>query len=264
MMRLDLQNVGVDFAVYQLAARSLKKTVFQQTVGGLIAKRPDNSKTVINALRDVNLTVNDGDRLALIGHNGAGKTTILRVMAGIYAPTQGRILRDGGAMPLFDVGLGIDDEASGYENIMLRGLTMGLNQKEIRAKTEEIADYTGLGDFLALPVRTYSSGMLLRLLFAIATCSEREIILMDEWLSAGDAEFEAKANARLEALIDRSRALVFASHSLDRLREICNRAALMVSGRVVAQGSVDEIADLYLHGNSHAETQPGEVEPQAV
>jgi lipopolysaccharide transport system ATP-binding protein len=242
---LRMSNVSVDFTLYQLAARSLKKSLIRGAVGGMIGRRADNGMAVVRSLDGIDLTLREGDRLALLGHNGAGKTTILRVMAGIYQPTGGTIESRGRAIPLFDIGLGIDDEATGLQNITLRGVMMGLSLREIKEKTPEIIEFSGLGDYLHLPVRTYSSGMMLRLLFAIATSVHAEILLLDEWLSAGDAEFERKADQRLESLIESANVLVFASHSMERLRKMCNRAILLNAGQIMVSGPVDEVIDFY-------------------
>ena len=201
MAKIELNNVGVDFVLYEMSARSFKKTAFRTAVGGFISNKDDSSKTTIRALQDIFLSLKDGDRLALIGPNGAGKTTLLRVLAGIYYPTSGSISTEGNTVPLFDIGLGMDDEATGYENIMLRGLLMGLNRKEIEERVSEISDFSGLGDFLHLPVRTYSSGMSLRLLFSIATAVNSDILLMDEWIAVGDADFIERANERLHGVV---------------------------------------------------------------
>lgn len=245
MAKIELKNVGVDFVLYETSARSLKKTAFRTAVGGFITNKQDSSKTTVRALQDISLTLNDGDRLALIGPNGAGKTTLLRVLAGIYYPTSGSIAIEGQCVPLFDIGLGLDDEATGYENITLRGLLMGLDRKEIDARIQEISTFSGLGEFLHLPVRTYSSGMTLRLLFSIATSVHSDILLMDEWIAMGDAEFIERANKRLHNVVERSKILAFASHNPDYLRAACNKAILLEGGCVVAAGGVDEVLDHY-------------------
>jgi ABC-type polysaccharide/polyol phosphate transport system ATPase subunit len=245
MVKIELQNVGVDFVLYETSARSLKKTAFRTAVGGFIANKDDGSKTTIRALQDISFTLNEGDRLALIGPNGAGKTTLLRVLAGIYYPTSGSVSIQGQCVPLFDISLGLDDEATGYENIMLRGLVMGLDRKEIEKRVEEISEFSGLGEFLHLPVRTYSSGMTLRLLFSIATSVNSDILLMDEWIAMGDADFIERANQRLHGVVSRSKILAFASHNPDYLRAVCNRAVLLEGGRIVAEGSVDDVLKHY-------------------
>src|SRR5262249_10715165 len=173
----------------------------------------------------------------------AGKTTMLRVMAGIYEPVSGAVSVDGHVAPLFDVALGIDPDSSGYENIRLRGLYLGLSRSEIKAKTDEIAEFTELGAFLSLPLRTYSLGMRARLAFAISTCIEPEILLLDEVVGAGDAAFIAKARQRLEALVARAGILVLASHSDSLVRQFCNKAILLDQGSVVATGPISEVME---------------------
>jgi ABC-2 type transport system ATP-binding protein len=245
MESITLQDVGVDFVLYHGSSRSLKKSFMRTTVGGLIGNRPQDDRTVVRALNHISLSLKTGDRLALIGQNGAGKSTLLRVLAGIYQPTAGKIAVEGRRVPLFDIALGADEEATGRENIVLRGLLMGLTRAEIDERIDEIGEFSELGDFLDLPCKTYSSGMMLRLLFSIATSLGGEILLMDEWIAAGDEKFLARANQRLRSLVERSSILVLASHSTELLRSICNRAVLLNAGGVVGTGTVDEMLDLY-------------------
>lgn len=242
---LSLNSVDIDFPIYQGSDRLFRKAVMHSTVGGWLGKSDRSGRIVVRGLSKVNVEVRSGDRLALLGHNGAGKTTLLRCMAGIYHPTAGSVTHLGDRVPLFDIRLGFDDEASGYENIKLRGLLMGLKPSEIEKKIQDIADFSGLGDFLNLPVRTYSSGMALRLLFSIATSIDPDILLMDEWIATGDQEFLTRANKRLRELVDRSHILVLASHDLDLLESCCNRALLMQGGRVIFDGAVREAVDRY-------------------
>jgi lipopolysaccharide transport system ATP-binding protein len=240
MPYVTFDRVGVDFTIYQNSARSWRRTLFRATVGGMTGTSPDKGRIIVRALHGINLDLRSGSRLALLGHNGAGKTTLLRALAGIYHPTEGQIETSGRTVPLFDIGLGFDEEASGYENIMLRGLLMGFNRADIDRRTEEIAEFSGLGEFLNMPIRTYSSGMTMRLMFSIATSIEADILLMDEWIATGDREFLAKAEVRLDKLIDRSHILVFASHSMEILHRLCNRGVVMRGGHIVFEGSVDE------------------------
>lgn len=242
---LRLDRVGIDFPIYQASARLLRKTLLQTAVGGFIRESEERGHVVVRALRDITLDIGSGERVALLGHNGAGKTTLLRAMAGIYAPTSGSVNVSGRRMPLFDLGPGLDEEASGYENILLRGLLIGQRRPDIERKVDDIAAFSGLGDFLDLPIRTYSSGMMLRLLFSIATSLEAEILLMDEWLGSGDQEFVAKANQRLYELIDRSHILLFASHNLVLLEKLCNRALVLEGGQIVFDGPVKKAIALY-------------------
>lgn len=240
MVSVTLEDVSVEFPIYGGGSRSLKKTLMRMGTGGRIA-RDAGDRICVQALREVSFRIDHGDRVGLVGPNGAGKTTLLRVLAGVYEPTRGIVRCDGQVAPLFDATLGMDMEATGYENIILRGLFLGLSPREMQSRTEEIAAFTELEDYLAMPVRTYSTGMMLRLAFAVSTCIEPEILLMDDWIAAGDAHFLKKAERRMETLIDRSRILVIASHSTDLIRRICTKTVLLDQGKVVSIGQVDEL-----------------------
>ena len=200
---------------------------------------------MVQALRGLKLSLEHGDRLGLVGHNGAGKTTLLRTMAGVYKPMHGVVSAKGRVIPLFDVGLGIDPEATGYENIYLRGALLGMRRREIDAVKDEIAEFTELGDYLDVPVRTYSSGMTLRLAFAVSTCVSPDILLMDEFLAVGDAHFLHKAEERLNRMISRAGIMVFASHSTELIRRLCNKVAWIDAGRVRALGAPAEVLGKY-------------------
>src|SRR5262249_1177082 len=245
MAYIKLNSINVDFTIYQAAARSWRRTLFRTAVGGLINTSADSGLILVRALQGIDLDLQDGCRLALLGHNGAGKTTLLRTIAGIYHPTAGRISAEGRRVPLFDLGLGFDEEATGIENIMLRGLLMGLKRAEIEKKVPEIAEFSDLGEFIDLPVRTYSSGMMLRLMFAIATNVEADVLLMDEWIATGDQDFIDKANLRLNTLIDQSRILVLASHNLELLQNLCNRGVVLDGGRLVFDGPINAAIEHY-------------------
>jgi ABC-2 type transport system ATP-binding protein/lipopolysaccharide transport system ATP-binding protein len=247
MALIRLDHVSVNFPIYDTSHRLLRTQILAVSTGGRIGTDA-RQRISIQALTDVSLSVEHGDRLALVGHNGAGKTTLLRVMAGIYEPTIGSVDINGRAVPIFDLGVGMDPESSGYENIVFRGLYLGLSRTEIRAKTEEIAAFTELGSFLNMPLRTYSAGMHARLAFAISTCIEPEILLLDETIAAGDAAFQQKARRRIEDVIARTGILVFASHAEDLIRNICNKAVLLEHGRVIAIGSVDDVFARYKAG----------------
>jgi ABC-2 type transport system ATP-binding protein len=250
MASILLDQVSVSFPIYDAKSRSIKKRVLVAAGRGRIATGEDNH-VVIRALERVSIKIEHGDRVGLIGRNGAGKTTLLRVMAGIYEPPSGAVEVEGRVAPLFDIGMGMDPESSGYENILLRGLYLGLRKAEIRAKIDEIAEFTELGELLEMPLRTYSAGMFARLAFAISTSIDPEILLLDEGIGAGDEAFLEKAKLRLDALINRARILVLASHSDVLIRRLCNRAILMQNGQVVASGSTDEMLDRY-HGKTSA------------
>lgn len=248
---LSLNAVDIDFPIYQGTDRLFRKALMHSTVGGWLGRSEQSGRIVVRGLSNVSVEVRSGERIALLGHNGAGKTTMLRCMAGIYYPTAGSVTHLGNRVPLFDIGLGFDDEASGYENILLRGLLMGFKRAEIERKVNDIADFSGLGDFLNLPVRTYSSGMTMRLLFSIATSIDPDILLMDEWIATGDQEFLERADKRLRELVDRSHILVLASHNLDLLRSCCNRGLLMQGGRVAFDGPVSEAIEVYRSTVNH-------------
>lgn len=245
MTAVVLENVHVDFPIYG-AQRSLRKALFARATGGLIAHEgTHHNQVVIKALNGVSLTLKDGDRIGLVGHNGAGKSTLLKVIAGIYEPIAGRVLAQGRITPMFDAMPGLDSEDTGYENIITSGLLFGMTREEIESKIPEIEEFSELGEYLALPVRTYSTGMVTRLSFALATSLEPGILLMDETIGAGDARFADRAARRMNEFIGRSRILVLASHSNAIIKSICNKAALMKAGQILAVGSVDEILDQY-------------------
>ena len=241
---LSLENVSLEFPVYNTHARSLKRSLLHMTTGGRIGLS-GNDLVVVRSLSDISLELVHGDRVALLGHNGAGKTTLLRVLAGAYEPTGGIVRRTGRVAALFDLMLGMDPEATGEENITIRAMLMGLSRGQIVEKRQAIAAFTELGDYLQMPIRTYSSGMLLRLGFGISTSIDPDILLMDEWLAAGDAAFLAKAQARLEELIGNTGILVLASHSIGLIKRICNKAVWMEKGVVRQFGEVGEVSDAY-------------------
>jgi len=231
--RIELKDVCIDLPVFGAHSRSLKNRLISAATGGRLAK--EAGVTLVRALSHVTLELRPGDRVGLWGHNGAGKTTLLRVLAGAYAPTHGTVHVDGEVTSLIDLALGMEPEATGYENIALRLMMMGRNPQVARHITDEVERFSGLGEFLELPIRTYSSGMMMRLAFAISTSVEPEILLMDEWLSVGDQEFVAKAEGRLEELLTRTQILVIASHSREMLERRCNRILQLDHGTVTEE-----------------------------
>jgi len=225
----------------------LKKTLLH--MAGARSLTRDHNRIVVQALADISLYIDHGERVGLVGHNGAGKTTLLRVLAGVYEPSAGRIAVDGKVSTLLDASLGLNPEATGYENILLRGLYMGLHPREIRTLAPAIADFTELGDFLHMPVRTYSAGMMIRLGFAVATATKPEILLMDEWLLAGDAQFLDKARQRIDTFVSQSQILVLASHSLEVIRKWCRKVVWLEGGRVILAGNAEPVLSRYVQSS---------------
>ncbi len=240
---LSLESVSVEFHIYNSSGRSLKKQLMRASSGSRISA--DAGHVVVQALKNLSLSVQHGDRMGLIGQNGAGKTTLLRVMAGVYEPTHGAVRANGRVTPLFDVGLGIDPEATGYENIYLRGALLGLRRAEIDDAKDDIAEFTELGDYLDVPVRTYSSGMTLRLAFAISTCVSPEILLLDEFLAVGDAHFLHRAEERLNRMISRAGIMVLASHSSELIERLCNKVVWIDAGQIRESGAPAGILSAY-------------------
>jgi len=230
---ISAQGLSVEFPIYENSHRSLKKTVLNLSTGGRIGSDAGRHP-VVTALDCLTFEINHGERVGLVGHNGSGKTTLLRVLSGVYAPVKGGLQSKGKIASLLDVSMGLDPDATGFENIYLRGLMDGLKPSVIRSRVDEIADFTDLGNYLNLPVRTYSSGMMLRLAFAISTSVDADILVMDEWLSVGDAEFNVKAAARLDSLVSRAAILVIASHDANLISRICTRKLHLEHGRILS------------------------------
>ncbi len=243
MAHIRLSNVCVDYPIYNVEGRSLKKQFLHLTTGGRL--RSENSKCIVRSLDNLTLNIEHGDRVGLLGHNGAGKSTLLRVLANIYEPTTGSIDSLGRVSSLFNVTLGFDSDATGYENITIRSILQGMSKSEIQQKIQEIADFTELGDYLNMPIRTYSSGMQLRLAFAVATAVHPEILLIDEVVGAGDANFMAKAKIRMNNLIDRASIVVLAVHDTEMLKQFCNKLVLLDAGKLVFYGDINEGLDFY-------------------
>jgi len=237
MAAIKLNDVSVEYPVPHLQNRSFVGAVKKAAVGGLI--KPEKVLR-IRALDHVTASLQDGDRLGLLGRNGAGKTTLLKVMAAILPPTEGHVRVEGRISPLISMMLGLDNEASGYENIRIRGRLMGFSEAEIAEMTPEIAAFTELEDYLQLPLKTYSSGMRMRLTFAASTAFRPEVLLLDEWLGTGDLEFRDKAARRLRALIDQSGIFVFASHSRDLHKRVSNKGAVLERGKLLFFGDIEE------------------------
>ncbi|WP_299453896.1 ABC transporter ATP-binding protein [uncultured Pigmentiphaga sp.] len=231
-MHIRLNNVSVRFPIYDAKQRSFKQTVLNVATGGRILES-SRGPAQVEALKDISLDIKEGDRVALLGHNGSGKTTLLRVLAGVYAPVQGTISVRGKVTSLLDSMLGMDGDATGFENIKLRALFLGIKPNEINRLVDDIVEFSELGDFLNLPVRAYSSGMVLRLAFAISTSVRPEILLMDEWISVGDERFRQKAAERLESFVNDAGILVMATHDMELANKICDKVVRLEHGRIV-------------------------------
>ena len=239
MIEIKLTNLSVDFPIYQASARSIKKEFLTIATGGKIVSGK-NETMVVRALSNLNIDIVEGERVNLIGHNGSGKSTLLRTLAGVYKPTAGRITTTGRIGTLLDSFIGIDLDATGVENITARGLCLGLTIADINSKIAEVAEFSQLGAFLELPMRTYSAGMQTRLAFSISTLIRPDILLLDEGISAGDASFIQRASARLNSFISKAGILVLASHDVSLARRLCNRAIVLTHGSVVFDGSLEE------------------------
>jgi ABC-type polysaccharide/polyol phosphate transport system ATPase subunit len=257
MLSIVGKDIRVQFPIYDLHMRSLKHTfglgqitkglnrlTSREKVGGQIGTG-ETGRVVIKALDGVSFEIHEGDRIGLLGHNGSGKTTLLRTLAGIYEPVSGVVRTRGRVVPLFDLQLGMDHDATGIENIWMRGKLLGLTTQQIKDALGDIAEFTELGDYLSMPIRTYSAGMMVRLAFAISTAITPEILILDEMIGAGDAAFVARADLRLKDFIDQAGILVLASHSMPMLRQWCNKAMLLESGKLIAYGPLEDVVARY-------------------
>ncbi|SRR5579871_2143735 len=240
MARIELEHVNLTFRVRQERGIRLKDFILKRMF--LPSRNPIME---VRALQDINLHLSQGDRLGFIGHNGAGKSTILKLLAGIYQPTSGRRFVEGRISSLFDIALGFEGEASGWENIAYRSYLQGETPASVRAKKMAIAEFSELGDFLNMPVRYYSAGMMVRLAFSIATAIEPEILLVDEVLSVGDLAFQNKARERMREMMAKAHLMVVVSHDLESLSQICNRAVWLDHGRIHLMGTCAEVIAAY-------------------
>jgi ABC-2 type transport system ATP-binding protein len=239
LVAVVLNDVGVDIPIFDVSRASLKKALLGRALGGRF--REAGSHVTVTALKNITLEARDGDRIALVGNNGSGKSTLLRVMSKVYPPTSGTVKIVGSVAPMFDASLGMNWEATGLENIQIAGTIWGMTRAQIRNSIDDITEFTELGDFLKVPVRTYSAGMMMRLAFAIATSRDPEILLIDEVISAGDALFFEKAFARLENLAARSRIVIIAAHNDIILRRLCDKAIWLGDGRLCEYGDIESV-----------------------
>jgi ABC-type polysaccharide/polyol phosphate transport system ATPase subunit len=246
MARITLENVSLTFQLRKSGRITLKeflvRQMFREKVNPLIS---------VPALQDIDLNLHEGERWGIIGANGSGKSTLLKTIAGVYPPTQGRRHVEGKISSLFEINLGFEPDATGWENMFYRGYLQGETPKSVRAKMKPIAEFSELGEFLNVPVRYYSSGMQVRLAFSIATAIEPEILLVDEVLAVGDMAFQEKAARRMKEMMGRARLIVMVSHDLKSISQLCERGIWMDHGRIRRAGPMDEVIEAYtdyVHG----------------
>jgi ABC-2 type transport system ATP-binding protein len=255
LIAINAHDIDVEFPIYGQRHRSLRNFMVPKAlrarralpaaaVGGAIEAEL-SGKVVIKAINHLSFSLHEGDRLGIIGHNGAGKTTLLRTLAGVYEPTRGRLSISGMVTPMFSLSDGMDQDATGYENIWLRSVVLGFSRSVIARHIDDIAEFSELGDYLNMPIRTYSSGMLVRLGFAIATALDPQILVMDEMIGAGDAKFLSRAEVRLKRMIERTGIMVVATHGANIVKTWCNKAMLLSHGKLVFLGEVDEALARY-------------------
>lgn len=239
---VEVRGVSLRFVNYADKQYSLKRAVLDL----LLRRESPVPVSEFWALRDVNLKIQHGDRVGIVGGNGAGKSTLLRLLARIYPPTLGTVEIRGNVAPLIEMGAGFNAELSGFDNIMLNGAMLGFPRAAMLPKVDRIHEFTGLREFADLPLKYYSSGMYMRLAFAIATEIDPEILLIDEALGIGDEAFKEKARLRMHSLLERSHAVVIVSHDMGVLRELCTRGLWLRKGQLVADGPIDAVIDDYL------------------
>jgi lipopolysaccharide transport system ATP-binding protein len=244
MAHIKFKNVFTEFPIFNATGRSFTSSILKVATGGMLDSDP-NGRVLVKSLVDISFSLLEGDRVALLGHNGAGKSTLLRALGRVYAPAKGTADIVGRVGSLIDINLGINPEATGRENVFIRGQLLGLTKKEISTKYQEIVDFAEIGNFMEMPVRTYSTGMHLRLAFAVSTVVRPEILLMDEWLSVGDSDFQHKAEARLRELVSETKILVIATHSRELVEAVCNRAIWLEHGQIKMDGPVSEVSKAY-------------------
>lgn len=237
-VRLQADSVTLDYPIYDASALSLRTSMFSYAVGGQLFR--SRNIPVVRALSNVSLRLEDGDRLGLVGHNGSGKTTLLKTLAGILEPSSGRVQAYGPITSTIAFGAGLDTDATGIQNVYKLAIIRGVSRREITRSLDSIIEFSGLAQFAKLPVRTYSAGMTARLIFAVTTAFDPQILIMDEWLGAGDADFMAQAQIRMQSFVDKASVLVLASHNLHLIHTVCNKVCHMDNGQVAFLGSTAE------------------------
>ena len=243
MAFVEVSDASVLYPIYTARSRSVKNHLLRSVGGGIRIR--DDARVVVSALHNISLSLTAGDKIALIGANGAGKSTLLKVLAGILEPSSGEVRISGRISALLDMSMGMDPEATGYENIIMRSVVLGATFAEARTRVPEIEAFSELGQYLQFPMRTYSTGMSLRLSFAIATYAQPEILVLDEMIATGDEAFSVKAKARLENIVSRLKILVLATHDLNTARSLCNRGIVLNHGRIVLDKDIDAAIAAY-------------------
>lgn len=236
---LKVEGVGMKFNLSKEKVDNLKEYVIKSL-------KRQISYNEFWALKDINFSLQKGDRLGILGLNGAGKSTLLKVIAGVLKPTEGSVTTKGTIVPLLELGAGFDKQYTGAENIYLYGAVLGYSREFLESKYDEIVEFSGLGEFIDVPIKNYSSGMKSRLGFSIATIVEPEILILDEVLSVGDAKFRKKSEKKIMSMFDKGVTVLFVSHSLDQVKRLCNKAILLEKGRIIAQGDIDAVSKIYL------------------
>lgn len=236
--RVAIQHASVDYPIFDVLSRSIKVSLYKNLSGGAPPKQ-------VEALRNLSLEIRDGERIGLVGRNGAGKTTLLRLIAGLIMPTRGSAQSFGRVVPVIDRGIGIHPELSGLQNIELPLRLLGANSAEVARAKIEIPEFTGLGASILRPFKTYSEGMKARLVFALCTTIQADLLILDEWLGAGDIEFSERAKERLTAFVDKAGALVMASHSLELIERVSTKVLWIDAGEVRMAGPPKEVCDAY-------------------
>jgi len=235
---IQVNGVELSYPIYSIRAHSLRNTLANLAIGGKLLK--DGQDIIhIQALYNLTFTLSEGDRLGVVGHNGAGKSTLLKVLAGIYEPDRGTVNVKGDISCMIDIGLGLDAAHTGRENIFNMGRMRGIRRREIEKSMEDIVEFSELGPFIDLPVQTYSAGMRTRLVFSVATTLKPDVLLLDEWIGAGDASFHDKAADRMNSLMENSRAMVLATHNMSLVNKVCNKLLVLDQGRQIYLGPVD-------------------------
>lgn len=252
MSSISLSRVDLALPIYGVGTQHFRAAIAKTLLGLGRGNDIDHHVRTVQPLQSISMEVKSGDRLALIGGNGAGKTTLLRVMAGIYEPTAGKIRRNGRIQTVLDVNSGLEEEATGFDNIYIRSRYMGASGREARSIVDDVVDFADLGQYIHLPIRTYSAGMRLRLAFAITTAFETDILLIDEILGVGDAAFQEKAAQRMQTMINRAGLVVLATHSLTLSDAIASRAAFLEHGRLIVDGAYSDVVNIYMDSVNRA------------